>query len=78
MLAVGPRPELIVRAAADRLGISARTLKRARADLGVVAKHRGFGRGSAWWLELPAPKATSAASRETWRPYHLRGEGLDE
>jgi putative DNA primase/helicase len=55
-LADGRRPAKEVETAARELGISARTLRRARRSLGVLASHTGEAgqRGAgAWWWELP-------------------------
>ncbi len=50
----GPLPEWRVAGMARAHGIPARTLRRARADLGVRAVRRGgiAGNGT-WWLALP-------------------------
>jgi hypothetical protein len=37
-------------------GISGSTLKRAKRELKVKADRRGFGKGGAWWWELPGTK----------------------
>lgn len=56
-LADGPRLANDVTAAAKALGISERTLQRAKGELGVVSDRRGFGRDSVvyWILTSPLP-----------------------
>jgi hypothetical protein len=45
--------------AARQLGITDRTLKRARKDIGAETEKAGFGRGWEWWL----PKGPSVSSK---------------
>jgi hypothetical protein len=52
-LAGGGRPANEVLAAARAAGIAERTLRRARADLRVIARRAGFGRGGRWEWALP-------------------------
>lgn len=59
--------------AARQVGISDRTLQRARRRLGVDTGKAGFGGGWEWWL----PKAPGdLAPSETPEPWHLRGTPL--
>jgi putative DNA primase/helicase len=44
-----------IQAAAKRAGISDRTLKRARAKLGVIKQREGFGPGGKFFLAMPTP-----------------------
>lgn len=52
-LAGGPAEAVAVKASASQLGISERTLWRAKGKLGVKAKKRGFGKESVWIWQLP-------------------------
>jgi len=52
-LSYGPVPALEVADAAQELGISERTLDRAKKKLGVIAKRRGFGADGGWDWMLP-------------------------
>lgn len=58
LLAGGPVPAVKGEAAARAVGISPRTLDRARHRLGVVARRQG-GR---WWWSLPSKDATAAVA----------------
>jgi hypothetical protein len=49
----GPRPANELYEAADRAGISERTLERAKSDLGVVSQRAGRG----WMWNLPGVAA---------------------
>jgi hypothetical protein len=48
-LAAGPRPAREVLEAAERAGLGVRTLRRAKAEMGVVA----LKRGAEWWWAIP-------------------------
>jgi len=52
-LSVGGRPVADLKAAAEKQGISQRTLERAAGNLGVVSTRRGFGPGSHQEWSLP-------------------------
>lgn len=68
-LADGPMPAADLERAAEAAGISAATLRRARRDLGVVARRArdaGTGRTTGWIIELP--------DALTARDEHLEGE----
>jgi putative DNA primase/helicase len=52
-LKAGPVEADIIRSQAKRAGIADRTLKRARAKLGVISRREGFGRDGKFFLELP-------------------------
>jgi putative DNA primase/helicase len=73
LLADDPMPSEDVQKAAERVGISKRTLTRARGDVGVVSTRRNdphTGRMMGWILALPSQKAsapTSAPEPESWR-----------
>ena len=54
-LAEGRVEVAIIQSTAKRAGISERTLKRARRDLGVVKSREGFGPGGKFYLALPDP-----------------------
>jgi hypothetical protein len=64
-LAQGARPAEDLIAAARRLGIATRTLRRAADTLGVRKQRRGFGRGSALHWSLPEHLAV-AANAAAW------------
>ena len=49
----GPAPAAEIREMADAVGISARTLERAKAAAGVRSVRQGFGPGAAYLWELP-------------------------
>lgn len=53
LLADGPVKSTEIKALAKREGICERTLKRAKADLGIVAVKDGMGTGSTWFWRLP-------------------------
>jgi putative DNA primase/helicase len=52
-LADGPVPSKAVEDAAEAHGIASRTLRRARAELGIKLTKRGFGEDGEWIWELP-------------------------
>lgn len=52
-LADGPLPSVELRKAVEDEGISPRTLKRARKELGIKAERRGFGSDGQWKVSLP-------------------------
>lgn len=52
-LADGRRPEVEIREGALAQGISERTLRRARKQLGIQSIREQFGPGGQWYLELP-------------------------
>ena len=69
MLANGPMRQADVTQAATVQGIAARTLRRARVRLGVVATKHGFGSGSFWVWRLRAASQIEANARP------VRGNG---
>lgn len=71
-LAGGARPAVEVFEAAERAGVSPRTVKRAKKLLGVRASRRGFGRGSVVYWEPPPPAWTWVDSAAHFR--RLRAE----
>ena len=53
MLSEGARPASEIESKAREMGISERSLKKARWDLGVLTSREGFGKGSRFVLSLP-------------------------
>lgn len=53
MLAMGPVPKSEIDDAAEANSITKRTLARAKAELGIVAKREGFGKEGKWLWEMP-------------------------
>jgi hypothetical protein len=65
----GPRTTEVIGRACRARGISERTLKRARAKLGVIARKGGFGGDGGWTLQLPdrdqrGPESPKGANHE--------------
>jgi len=54
LLRDGPVPTETANTAAEHAGISRRTLKRARKELGVTAARQGFGADGVWVLQAPS------------------------
>ncbi|NLY01172.1 MAG: hypothetical protein GXY83_34200 [Rhodopirellula sp.] len=79
MLANGPVPQKEIEAEAIQRGISKRTLKRAKKDLGIESNRAGFGRGSysVWSLPHtePLPENHTFSCRE---PTHVYFETILE
>lgn len=72
MLANGPMRQVDVTRAATVQGIAARTLRRARVRLGVVATKHGFGTGSFWvWRLRPSSEREGSHGRKN-RPLRRR------
>ncbi|NLI00661.1 MAG: AAA family ATPase, partial [Chthonomonadales bacterium] len=63
-LADGPRPSRDIEQQAARLGISDRTLQRARKDVGVTA----YQEGRCWMLRLPDRQTANRSSRGALNP----------
>lgn len=57
LLANGPVEQRAVEEHAIEQGLSWRTVERAKADLGIVSRRKGFGPGSIVYWELPPSKA---------------------
>lgn len=53
LLRDGPQPQKVIEQEAVRWGISYRTVERAKDDLGIVSRRKGFGPGSTVLWELP-------------------------
>jgi len=52
----------------DAAGFSDRTLKRAKAVIGIKAKRQGFGAGSTWVWELPPSFVRRMPILKSWHP----------
>lgn len=69
----GPKLTEQVKSAALQLGISERTLKRAKGAIGVMAEHEGYGTGSKWLWHLGAegqwPKEGQPTHTVTLAPF---------
>ena len=65
-LAAGPRLARELFAEAEALGISEKTLRRAKGALGVVAERRGgFAEKGGWFWDMPS---TAAPDSDAWLP----------
>ncbi len=58
VLAEGPVSAKAIKRQAEAAGISERTLKRGKSDLGIMARKRSFGGEDAWIWELPSKEAS--------------------
>ncbi len=65
LLDSGPVPAKEVKEAAERDGISSRTLDRAKKVVGVVSGREGFQSGSRWIWQLPPKDANLPVDRQT-------------
>jgi hypothetical protein len=82
-LSEGPKPVAVVTAEAKNHGLSARSLQRARKEVGVVSVRSGFGKDGVWSLRLP-PERVARAPRTTFvgavttplRGFRLRGPSI--
>jgi hypothetical protein len=61
----GPQPTKTINKLARENGISLKTLERARAELGVIARPGGFGKR--WVLEFPPQSPPIAPNTQNWR-----------
>ena len=70
MLADGPKPAKEIRRAAREVGVSDRTLDRAKASMGIMVRRSGFGKGGAFTWEIGIERQPSG-----WRPMDEEGPG---
>ncbi|MCZ6492672.1 MAG: hypothetical protein O6933_01190, partial [Planctomycetota bacterium] len=75
MLSAAPIPAGDVKHTADRDGIKARTLDRAKATLRVVAEREGFGKDGRWVWRLPHSAPTHPIERQPQGMAHNGGDG---
>jgi len=79
LLEVEPLPAKVVLARARDAGVAERTLKRAKAHLGVDSIKTGFGEDARWLWKLPdeesrhAAKGAKDANSKSWPPSALAG-----
>ena len=72
-LAWGPKPAVDVKEDAEKIGIKERTLRRARAELGIATRKVGFSGGWVW--ELPPAKTAKNTEGDKVQPDgHLGGD----
>lgn len=57
LLANGPKPSKAIKEQGEVAGHAWRTLRRAKDEIGVVAKFRGFGKSGQWMWRLPDSEA---------------------
>ena len=75
MLSDGPMPAGDVKHTADRDGIKARTLDRAKVKLRVEAEREGFGKDGRWVWRLPHSAPTDPIERQPQGMAHNGGDG---
>jgi hypothetical protein len=74
----GPKPAEEVKSAALQVGISERTLKRAKGAIGLIAEHEGYGTGSKWLWRMVAegqsPEEGQPTHTVTLAPFDSKGD----
>jgi hypothetical protein len=68
LLKGGPKPAEEAKNEARHVGISERTLKRAKSAIGIIARREGYGAGGNWVWRLPV----EGQSPKEGQPTHIR------